>query len=343
MMLGPVMVDLEGIELSATERELLRHPGIGGVILFSRNYLDRDQLKSLIAEIHVLRTPSLIIGVDHEGGRIQRFREGFTPLPPARAIGRLYDIAPREARVLAAAAAYVMARELRAVGVDFSFAPVLDLDWGVSAVIGNRAFHDDPDIVADLARHYILGLRRAGMAAVGKHFPGHGAVAEDSHTALPIDERDLSALMAKDLVPFGRLIDAGLMGIMPAHVVYAKADSHPAGFSPFWLKHMLRKVLKFQGAIFSDDLSMAAAMTGGDMVARVRLALEAGCDMVLVCRHSQVESVLESLEGYSDSALPARLASFQASNMASTEPLEQDRRWQTARARLDRLNTRRLA
>lgn len=275
---GPLMIDISGTELSALDRERLCHPLVGGIILFSRNYRSRQQLQALCAEIHALRRPPLLIAVDHEGGRVQRFREGFTPLPAMRQLGACWDNTPRSAIEAARAIGYLLAAELRAVGVDFSFAPVLDLDWGRSGVIGNRSFHASPEAVTRLAGALIDGMRDAGMACCGKHFPGHGWAEADSHVAIPVDERPLDQLAA-DLMPYRQLkLDA----VMPAHVIYPRVDSRPAGFSPVWLG-MLRKQLGFDGVVFSDDLSMEGASVVGGIVERADAAWTAGCDMLPVC------------------------------------------------------------
>ena len=276
--LGPLMIDIAGVELSDLDRDRLCHPLVGGVILFSRNYASPDQLSRLCTEIHALRTPRLPIAVDHEGGRVQRFREGFTRLPAMRRLGNLWDTQQASARETAHGIGYVLASELRALGVDLSFTPVLDLDYGSSGVIGDRAFHRAPACVIDLAGALIAGLHRAGMAACGKHFPGHGHVAADSHVAIPVDERSLVD-MAEDMAPYRHL---KLDGVMPAHVIYPRVDSQPAGFSSLWLK-MLRAELRFDGVIFSDDLSMQGASVAGGIVARADAAWQAGCDMLLVC------------------------------------------------------------
>ncbi|MCL5668782.1 MAG: beta-N-acetylhexosaminidase [Gammaproteobacteria bacterium] len=331
MSLGPVMLDLNSLEISPEERELLRHPAVGGVILFTRNYHSPEQVTALISAIHALREPRLLVAVDHEGGRIQRFRDGFTVLPPVRLLGELYDTKRKRAKQLAQQCGFVMASELRAVGVDFSFAPVLDLDRGVSAVIGDRAFHSDPQIVADLAHSYMSGMQQAGMAATGKHFPGHGAVAADSHLAVPVDERHYEDIYAEDIVPFERMIHYGLAAVMPAHVIYPAVDEAPAGFSAFWLKDVLRSRLNFQGVIFSDDLSMEGASTAGGYAERARAALDAGCDMVLVCnqRAGAVE-VIESLEGYSDPVAHLRLARMHGHGIWNSDALRQNVTWRQA-------------
>lgn len=283
MPLGPVMVDLSGAGMTPDERRRLLHPLTGGVILFTRNYASPEQLQALTAEIHGLRSPSLIIAVDHEGGRVQRFRAGFTAIPAMRQLGKLWDANPPEARRIAGDVGFVLASELQTRGVDLSFTPVLDVDSGASSVIGDRAFHSDPQAIAELASALIHGLHQAGMAAVGKHFPGHGHVRADSHHEMPIDDRPYETIEAADLIPFRRLIGAGLAGIMPAHVIYTRVDSQPAGFSAIWLKKVLRSRLRFDGVVFSDDLSMEGASAAGGMVERAGAALGAGCDMVLAC------------------------------------------------------------
>jgi beta-N-acetylhexosaminidase len=302
MTLGPVMLDLCGTELSAEEAELLRHPRVGGVILFSRNYESPQQLTALTAAIHAVRQPPLLIAVDHEGGRVQRFRDGFTRIPAMRSLGEIWDHQPQRARKLAHQVGYVLAAELRACGVDFSFTPVLDLDYSGSKVIGNRAFHRDPQAVAELAHHLMLGLKEAGMPCVGKHFPGHGFVAADSHLEIPVDDRGFADIDLEDLIPFKQMTDFGMTAVMPAHVIYPKVDDKPAGFSQIWIKQILRQELGFDGVVFSDDLSMEAASVAGGVVARAQAALHAGCDMVLVC--NRPDSARELLAGL-QWALPA--------------------------------------
>lgn len=282
--IGPIMIGVEGTSLDAAERELLRHPRICGVILFSRNFESVSQLEALTREIHELRDPPLLIAIDQEGGRVQRLREGFTRLPPLSVFGRMHARSPERAASLAETCGWLMAMEMRSVGIDLSFAPVLDLDRGVSSVIGNRAFAAEPELVAVLASHYVRGMRRAGMAATGKHYPGHGSVPEDSHLALPVDPRPWERIEAEDLVPFARLAREGLEAMMIAHVRYSAVDDRLAGFSPFWLQEVLRGRLGYEGAIISDDLLMAAADVAGDVPDRAVAALEAGCDMVLICR-----------------------------------------------------------
>jgi beta-N-acetylhexosaminidase len=306
MSLGPLMVDVAGTELSAEDIEVLGHPLVGSVLLFTRNYRNADQVRALCAAIRAVRSPNLIIAVDHEGGRVQRFREGFTRLPASRPLGRRYGEDRRDGLALARAVGWLMASELRAVGVDYSFAPCIDLDYGVSEIIGDRSFHRDPDTVGALAAAYMLGMRDAGMAAVAKHFPGHGAVIADSHIALPIDRREYVD-MEEDIRPYRMLIDNNLPGIMAAHVVYPAVDTLPASLSRRWISDLLRGELGFHGCVFADDLSMAGAVAFGDVVERTRLAHVAGCDVLPICNDRA--SVLTVLDRFKiDLEVPASQA-----------------------------------
>jgi len=297
MRLGPVMVDVGGLELTPDDVERLQHPQVGGVILFARNFAAPLQLIQLTHSIRELRMPALVIAVDHEGGRVQRFRHGFTPIPAMRELGKLWDRDPAQGIAAARGCGFVMGSELQAHGVDFSFAPVLDVDYGESGVIGDRALHADPNVIAVLAEALQAGLNASGMMSVGKHFPGHGYVRADSHHEVPIDDRTLTEITARDLVPFQRLARSGMGGIMPAHVIYPKVDSKPAGFSAVWLQRILREKIGFEGLIFSDDLMMEGASTAGGVVARANAALNAGCDMALLCNDPRsADSLLEGLE-----------------------------------------------
>jgi beta-N-acetylhexosaminidase len=319
--LGPVMLDVEGLTLAPHEHEKINHPNTGAVILFARNYQDPEQLAKLIGGIRAARRGDILIAADQEGGRVQRFQNGFTRLPPASR----YAQAPE----LAESAGWLMAAELLAVGVDFSFAPVLDVDCGVSQIIGNRSFSTDPERAAQLAGLFRKGMNAAGMAATGKHFPGHGAVALDSHLALPLDERDLDTIRAKDLLPFKQLINDGLEGIMPAHVVYPAIDPDPAGFSHFWIQTILRGELNFNGVVFSDDLSMAGAASAGDFPERARRAQQAGCDMLLVCNNPLAAGqVLEALPVTRDPAREERLRRMRGKPFMNREQLLSSEKWQ---------------
>ncbi len=325
------MVDLEGLQMTTEEREMLNHPAVGGVILFTRNYESMDQLTQLCSQIHEVRNPHLLIAVDHEGGRVQRFRAGFSELPPASWYGEQYRQHEEQGLKLTELGGWLMASELRACGVDFSFAPVLDLGLGVSEVIGDRAFSKQPDEVARLAQSWMQGCHEAGMAVVGKHFPGHGGVAADSHHALPIDQRRFEDLKMEDLRPFERMIDAGMEAIMPAHVIYQRIDKNLAGFSGFWLKNVLRQQLGFQGVIFSDDLDMAAAEEAGNYGERAIAAIDAGCDMVLVCNNRPAAwQVLERVKDYNDPAAHVRLVRMHGRKHRSLQQVHLDPRWKQA-------------
>lgn len=309
MGLGPVMLDVAGTQLTAEDEARLRHPMVGGVILFTRNYQSPGQLAELTTAIHALRNPPLLIAVDHEGGRVQRFREGFSKIPAMRELGKIWDKYPQRARHLALQVGYVLAAELRACGVDFSFTPVLDVDYGQSSVIGDRAFHSDPQAIAELAHSLLLGLKQGGMPTVGKHFPGHGFVTADSHLDIPVDGRKFVDIEMCDLIPFRQMVDYGLTAVMPAHVIYPRVDSRPAGFSPVWLKNILRGQLGFEGCIFSDDLSMEGATVAGGIVQRAEAALDAGCDMVLVCNKPEsANDLLQGLHWEMPATSKARLA-----------------------------------
>ncbi len=333
------MLDLEGVELASEEEELLQTPQVGGVVLFTRNYHDPEQLARLIQRIHAARQPKLLIAVDHEGGRVQRFREGFTRLPSAAAFGTLYDRDPSRACQLASLSGWITASELRASGLDFSFSPVLDLRSRVSDVIGERGFHTDVDAVVNLARAYIAGLKRGGMAAVGKHFPGHGSVKGDSHLATPVDHRDLESVRMSDLRVFERIIADGLPAIMPAHVIFDRMDDKPAGYSRYWLNEVLRGHLKFQGAVFSDDLVMAGAAVAGDIVDRGAAALEAGCDMLLVCNDRDAAvRLLDSAPESADPVRSARLARMHGLHQTSREGLLKSEEYRAAVAEVVALN-----
>ena len=302
------MLDLRGAELQPDEQEMLLHPLVGGVILFARNYRDPETLVALTSQIHALRKPSLLIAVDHEGGQVQRFHQGFTRLPPSRCFGDLYGTDANRALTLVEQTGWLLASELLAVGVDLSFTPVLDLDSGISSFLGNRAYHRSPEVVARLGQRLMKGMRAAGMMAVGKHFPGHGNVKGDSHHEVPVDDRGYGAISMADLLPFERLINAGLAAIMPAHVIYSRVDKKPAGFSQLWLKQVLRGRLNFQGVIFSDDISMAGAEVAGSYTERAYTALDAGCDMVLVCNNQAAAgALLDELKVSVDPASQLRL------------------------------------
>ncbi len=339
--IGPVMIDLGGFSLTVEDKEKLNHPSTGGVILFTRNFESREQVRELILEIRNTRPEQLLIAVDQEGGRVQRFRQGFTTLPPASSYGEYYQKDPSQALETTRLAGWLMASELLVVGIDFSFAPVLDVDSGVSEIIGDRSFSQNPEIVSALARAFKQGSGQAGMASVGKHFPGHGDVAPDSHLTLPEDPRSLEKLLERDLCPFQSLISAGLEGIMPAHIIYPRIDDFPAGFSEVWLKQILRNKLGFKGAIFSDDLTMKGAECAGNFSQRAQTALHAGCDMVLVCNNPEgAESVLENLLPMgTQSDRQKRLSRMNARTSIDLAALPGNSTWEIAKQKLEQLET----
>lgn len=332
--LGPVVVDIAGPRLTADDRRRLSHPLVGMVILFARNYESAAQLAELTREIHALRDPALVIAVDHEGGRVQRFRSApFTRLPAMAQLGRLWDRDVLRACRAATATGFVLASELRAFGVDFSFTPVLDIDWGRSGVIGDRAFHRDPRTVAMLANHVCHGLALAGMGSCGKHFPGHGWAEADSHTHIPTDTRPLDAIVGDDAAPYGWM-GVALSSVMPAHVVYPEVDPLPAGFSRRWIETILRGQLGFAGAVFSDDLSMEGARVCGDVTQCAQAAISAGCDFVLVCNDSAAaDQVLGTLQWSPSAAFAQRLARLQPQGAAaSIDALQASEAYRVARA-----------
>lgn len=329
------MLDIDGLSLSPADRDLLREPAVGGVILFSRNFDGPERLIDLVAEIRALRSPPLLVAVDHEGGRVQRFRDGFTPIPPMRLIGREFRTDPGNAEHLAQQAGWMIGSELRAVGIDLCFAPCVDLDWGVSDVIGDRSFDRRPEVVGDLAASFSRGLRAAGMAAVAKHFPGHGGVVADSHLTLPIDRREYGDVL-DDMRPYERLISNALIsGVMTAHVVYQQTDDMPASFSEFWIQRELRSRLGFDGAVFCDDLSMKATRDYGSMRVRAKRALEAGCDMVLICNdRTAAEEAVAALNDYSNPLSLVRLARLHGTGHAMRETLLASDEWRDANDKL---------
>lgn len=340
MTTGVIMLDIRGTELEQDEEEIINHPMVAGVILFSRNYESPEQIADLCRQLRAAATQRLLIAVDQEGGRVQRFRQGFSDLPACHLFGEIYDKDPQQGLELSNQAGWLMASELLAVGIDFSFAPVLDLYKGISQVIGDRAFHEQPQSVSRLAQHYISGMREAGMASVGKHFPGHGSVIEDSHTEIPNDHRRYEDILMDDLITFQNLIDAGLTAIMPAHVIYPKVDQHPAGFSEIWLNQILRQQLNFNGVIFSDDISMAGAEVAGDFLARTHAALNAGCDIVLICnQQDQAIHVLDNIHREPDPLCHARLIRMQGKPSGDFQQMRRTEQWQSTKQRIEQLTT----
>ena len=339
MSLGAVMIDVESTYLQPIEVERLMSPLVAGVILFSRNFESVEQLQRLTTQIHNLRHPRLLIAVDHEGGRVQRFRKGMTQLPPMRLLGELYEQDTLKSYQVAEKIGWLLAAELLSVGVDFSFAPVVDLDYGGSKVIGDRAFHRHCVAVGNLSFHVMLGMRKAGMAAVAKHFPGHGFIEADTHIEMAVDERSFMEIQQHDMQPFLHLIENGLDAVMPAHVIYPQIDSLPAGFSEVWLQVILRKQCHFEGAIISDDMSMKAALSYGCASERVLKALRAGCDLVLVCNDTlATDEVLAKLVWQSCTLSHARLIRLHGHGKFNYSTLRFDPMWQAAVSVVNELN-----
>jgi beta-N-acetylhexosaminidase len=335
--LGPLMIDLKGTSIDAEEREWLLSPLVAGVILFKRNFEEREQLERLVADIHAVREPPLLVAVDQEGGRVQRFREPFFRLPPMRTLGRLYDRDPAAALEAARAFGWLMAAELRAVGIDLSFAPVVDLDLKLADVIGDRALHASAEVAATLARRFVAGAGAAGMAATAKHFPSHAGVKADSHTETAVDRRDYEDLL-EDLLPYRTLIAGGLTAVMVGHVAFPRLDPKPASLSPWWIKSQLRGELGFNGAVVSDDLSMAGASVVGTPADRAMQALEAGCDLVLMCNAPHdVPSVLDALAGFVDPAAQVRLMRLRGRGGLGWNALHASDEWRRASALLEPL------
>jgi len=331
------MLDIDGQSLTSSDRSLLREPAVGGVILFTRNYESPAQVADLVEEIRAVRIPPLLVAVDHEGGRVQRFREGFSPIPPMRRLGRLYDENASAGLEMTRLCGWLVGSELRAAGIDLCFSPCVDLDWGVSEIIGDRSFHRKPDVVASLAGALSRGLRDAGMAAVAKQFPGHGAVVIDSHEALPVDRRQYGDVL-DDMQPYEKMVSRReIAAVMLAHVVYSEMDAVPAGFSSYWINTQLRSQIGFDGAVFCDDLSMKATASYGSMRKRARLALDAGCDMVLVCNdRPAAASTVEALNDYSNPLSLVRLARLHGTREVLRETLVASDEWVAASDALGR-------
>ncbi len=326
---GALMLDVQGIELDVEEKEILQHPHVGGLIFFSRNFVGVEQLQALVKSIRAVR-PEIIIAVDQEGGRVQRFKEGFVKLPAMKTFGDMFAHDAQKACQMAHHCGWLMAAEVLAVGVDMSFAPILDVDCGLSQVIGSRAFHSEPEVAVALLRHFIKGMHEAGMAATGKHFPGHGSVEADSHVAIPVDNRTFAEIDAFDLVPF-KALSSQLQGIMPAHVIYPEVDNKPAGFSAIWLQDLLRQKMGFDGVIFSDDLSMEGAGVVGGYADRADAALEAGCDMVLACNNrTGAIQILEYLERHPRIPHQARFNALRGKGKLTWNELPRSPQWLAA-------------
>ncbi len=336
--IGPIMIDLEGTWPSIDEEKLIKHPNTGGVILFTRNYESIDQITALIETIRQIRGSDILIGIDQEGGRVQRFRDEFTTLPPANCYALSYPNDLEKALHSAESAGWLMASELLSVGIDFSFAPVLDIDSGISKVIGDRSFSKKPEIVTQLASLFRRGMKKAGMGAIGKHFPGHGGVSLDSHFALPEDTRSFEELMQKDLIPFCGLIEFEIEGIMLAHIIYSQIDPNSVCFSKVWIQEILRKRLGYDGAVFSDDLSMEGAACAGSHIERANKAVAAGCDMVLVCNQpSAARDVLENLPENEQPTRQRRLSNLLSRAKIDRPALLQNIEWQNISERLEKM------
>ena len=335
MSLGPLMVDVAGLDLTDVDREVLRHPLVGSVILFTRNYANPEQLARLTEKIHGLRSPKLLIAVDHEGGRVQRFRTDFTRLPPLRLIGHAFDVDRHSGLDLARRHGWLMAAELLSCGVDYSFAPCVDLDYRLSEVIGDRALHARAAVVGELAVAYMHGMRDAGMAATAKHFPGHGAVVADSHLALPVDRRELADL-TDELAPYRLLIDNGLPAVMVGHILFPKIDPEPASLSKRWIGGILRGQLRFGGTVFADDLSMGGAASYGDITARATQALAAGCDVLPVCNaRENVLQLFAELPPTIDPTSHLRQARLRPHQLVDRTALLASARWRDCRVAVE--------
>lgn len=332
-----LLIDIADKELTQEEVEILSHPLVSGLILFSRNFFDRPQLQALIKDLRKRVKKPLLITVDQEGGRVQRFREGFTTLPAMQSFLTLGKDS-HEQQMLAKEAGWLMAAEMFALDIDLSFAPVLDLGHQ-SKAIGDRSFGEDPNVILPIAEAFIDGMREMGMATTGKHFPGHGHVIADSHLETPIDHRDKAVIFQNDIQPFKQLIQKGkLSAIMPAHVIYSQCDSQPASGSSYWLKQILRQELQFDGIIFSDDLGMKGAGFMGDFVERSEKALAAGCDMLLLCNEPQgVVQVLDNLSYQPNSIQQQRYQSLMKRKSLNWQDLEKSSRWQASHSRLAQL------
>ncbi len=331
MSIKRLMVDLTGTVLTEEEREILCHPIVGGVILFTRNFESLEQLTQLVKHIRQCTGEDFLIAVDHEGGRVQRFRKDFTQLPAPSCLGRLYNENPQQAQQVAKQHGWLMAAELKSVDIDFSFAPVLDLDYGISGVIGDRAFHENPSVVSELAAFYMQGMKEAGMAATGKHFPGHGAVLEDSHLAIPVDYRSKEVIFEQDIQPFIKMIAQGLDAIMPAHITFTSIDTQPAGFSEVWLKKILRQELHFNGLIFSDDLTMEGAAVAGGYLERAEAAIAAGCDVIMACNNRVgLLEILDNLTLEADAAVMERMKRMKGQPFDSSVVASKKEQWSQA-------------